>query len=101
MPRREQLEALLAKDPQDVFLAYAVAMAWASEGHPDKAIAQLAEIGRRTPDYVAAWFQQGQLLAAEGEIATAREVIRAGIEAAERTDDTHALSEMTEFLESL
>ena len=101
MPRREQLEALLADDPQDVFLAYAVAMAWASEGHPDQAISRLAEIGQRAPDYVAAWFQQGQLLATGGETGRAREAIEAGIEAARRTDDAHALAEMTEFLEML
>ena len=92
MPSREQLEQLLAADPTDVFLAYAVAMACASEGNPGEAIDRLAALVEEHADYVPAWFQRGQLLA--------RDVLIEGVTVARRVGDSHAEGEMTEFLES-
>jgi len=101
MPSREQLEQLLAADPTDVFLAYAVAMACASEGDASEAIGKLAELVEDQPDYVPAWFQRGQLLAGANRVEEAREVLAEGIGVARRVGDSHAEGEMTEFLESL
>ena len=101
MPSRAQLEQLLAADPTDVFLAYAVAMACASEGSPDEAIDRLAALVEEHADYVPAWFQRGQLLASERRVQAARDVLTEGIAVARRVGDAHAEGEMTEFLESL
>ena len=101
MPSREQLEQLLAADPTDVFLIYAVAMACASEGNAGEAIEKLAELVGEQPDYVPAWFQRGQLLAGANRVEEAREVLGEGIGVARRVGDSHAEGEMTEFLESL
>ena len=101
MPSREQLEQLLAADPTDVFLAYAVAMAFASEGNPGEAIDRLAALVEEHADYVPAWFQRGQLLAGEGREQQARDVLIEGVAVARRVGDSHAEGEMTEFLESL
>ena len=101
MPSREQLEQLLASDPTDVFLIYAVAMACASEGNVDEAIEKLAELVEEDPDYVPAWFQRGQLLAGANREEEARGVLVEGIDVARRVGDSHAEGEMTEFLESL
>ncbi len=101
MPSRKQLEALLADDPSDVFLRYAVAMAAASEGDIEDAITLMADLVADEPDYVPAWFQRGQLLAGAGRPEEARGVLVAGIEVARRTGDAHAAGEMTEFVESL
>ena len=79
MPSREQLEQLLAADPTDVFLAYAVAMACASEGNPGEAIDRLAVLVEEHADYVPAWFQRGQLLAGEGREQEARDVLIEGV----------------------
>ena len=101
MPSREQLEQLLADDPTDVFLVYAVAMAWASEGDADQAIERLGKLLEEQPDYVPAWFQRGQLLAGADRVQEAREVLVEGIGVARRVGDAHAEGEMIEFLESL
>ena len=101
MPSREQLEQLLADDPTDVFLVYAVAMAWASEGDADQAIERLGKLLEEQPDYVPAWFQRGQLLAGADRVQEAREVLVEGIGVARRVGDAHAEGEMAEFLESL
>ena len=101
MPKREQLEELLKSDPDDVFLQYGLAMTYVAEGDTAQGLEQLAAIIGNHPDYVAAYFQRGQLLADEGEIEDAREVITLGIEAARRVKDSHAESEMLGFLEML
>lgn len=101
MPRREQLEEMLKAAPDDVFLHYALAMTYVSEGDSETAVAKLEDVIHRNPDYVAAYFQQGQVLAREGETERARDVIARGIEAARRVGDSHAAAEMTGFLETL
>ena len=101
MPKREQIQEMLKSDPGDVFLHYALAMTYAADGDAETALARLQDVIERDPDYVAAYFQKGQLLAREGEPEEARKVVRRGIEVAGRTGDTHAAAEMTGFLESL
>lgn len=101
MPKREQLEEMLKSAPDDIFLHYALAMTYVSEGDSAAAVAKLQAVIDRDPDYVAAYVQKGQLLAREGETEAAREVIEGGIEAARRVGDRHAETEMTGFLETL
>ena len=101
MPKREQIREMLKSDPDDVFLHYALAMTYVVEGDAETAVAKLQGVIDRDPDYVAAYFQQGQLLAREGEPEAARDVVTRGIEAARRTGDAHAAAEMTGFLEAL
>jgi thioredoxin-like negative regulator of GroEL len=101
MSRREQLEEMLRADPDDVFLNYALAMECAGAGEIDDALERLDGVIARDPDYVAAYFQKGQILAREGETDAASEVLRKGIETARRTGDTHAEGEMAGFLEAI
>ncbi|MEX0701234.1 MAG: tetratricopeptide repeat protein [Planctomycetales bacterium] len=101
MPRREQLEALLESDPDDVFLNYALAKELIAEGRAAEGLACFDRVIELDPNYVPAYFQKGQALAERGEVAAAREALTAGIAAARRTGDTHALGEMTGFLEAL
>ena len=63
MTRREQLEQMLAGSSNDLFLKYAVAMAYSSEGNNAEAERRLADINLTHPDDVASWFQRGKLLA--------------------------------------
>ena len=101
MADRKQLEAMLEANPGDVFLRYALAMAMAREGEIDSAIELLAAINASDPDYVGAYFQRAQLLARDGEPDEAREVIEAGIVAAQRIGDAHNEAEMRGFLDLL
>ena len=101
MSKREKLQEMLKSDPDDVFLHYALAMTYVSDGDSAKALSGLQDVIDRNPDYVAAYFQKGQTLAREGRTDAAREVLARGIEAARRVGDSHAEAEMTGFLETL
>ena len=101
MSRREQLEDLLRADPDDVFLHYALALECASAGDAAEAIARLDGVLGRDADYVAAYFQKGQILAREGDLESAAAALRDGVAAARRTGNAHAEGEMTAFLEAL
>ena len=101
MTRREQLEQMLAGSPNDLFLKYAVAMAYSSEGDSAEAQRRLADINLTHPDDVASWFQRGKLLAKLGEEDAARDVLTSGIATAQRMGNDHAEGEMRGFLEML
>jgi thioredoxin-like negative regulator of GroEL len=99
--RREKLEAMLADEPGDQFLRYALATELAKDGDHDRCLAMLAELSRDATPYVAAFFQAGQQLARLGRIEESRTVLRDGIEQARASGDAHAAGEMSEFLASL
>lgn len=99
--RREKLEQMLAADPQDTFLRYALAMELDKEGEHDRSLALLTELIGGDPPHVPAYFMAGQQLTRLGQIDKARDVLRVGIEEARRQQDHHAAGEMSEFLASL
>ncbi len=101
MPNRKQLEQLLESEPDDVFLQYAVAKACVSEGDVETGLSRFQSVIDGHPEYVPAYFQKGQALAERGRVVEARDILRLGIEAARKSGDRHAESEMTEFLEAL
>lgn len=101
MPRREQLEQLLANDPEDAFLRYGLAMTCASDGDTEAAQEHFRKLLETHPDYVAGYFQWGQLLARLGEVELATAHLKSGISVADRIGDSHAAREMREFLEML
>lgn len=101
MSRREQLEEMLASEPDDSFLHYALALELTKGDERPAGLKRLAEMNVRFPDHVPAYFRLGQLLAEDGDSAAAREVLNRGMLAARRTGDEHAAAEMRELLESL
>jgi Flp pilus assembly protein TadD len=101
MSRRRQIEGMLADDPDDTFLNYALAKELASEGDVEAACAAFDRVLTLDPNYVPAYFQKAQALATEGEIEAARDVLVRGIAVAQRTGDAHAAGEMTAYLDTL
>jgi len=101
MPRREQLEEMLQTAPDDVFLNYALAMSYASEGNRSEALTRLERVIEMDADYVAAYFQRAQLLAENEQVQAARDVVTQGIQVARKLGDSHAAEEMSGFLASL
>lgn len=99
--RRERIEAMLAEDPNDVFLRYSLAMELQREGQNAQSLELLNQLMAEKPPYVAAFFMAGQQLAAQHDTGEARRVLREGIEAARAEGDGHAAGEMSEFLASL
>jgi thioredoxin-like negative regulator of GroEL len=99
--RRQKIEAMLASEPQDQFLRYALANELQKEGEHEPALALLRGLMHEQPPHVAAHFRAAQLLAGLQRIDDARAALRAGIETARSQGDAHAAGEMSEFLTSL
>ncbi|HTR80719.1 MAG TPA: tetratricopeptide repeat protein [Bacteroidota bacterium] len=99
--RIKALGELLAKDQNDAFSRYALALEYNSLGETDKAIDELQELIRRDPNYIAAYRQLGQLYAKMNKTREAKKYYRKGIELAEETNDSHAKREMEEELEEI
>lgn len=102
-PRMEQIEAMLADDPDDAFLRYGLAMEHASTGDDAACVAVLRDLIARTAakPYVPAFLQAGQALIRLDRIDEAADILRQGIDAARKCGDTHAQGEMQGLLDSI
>jgi tetratricopeptide (TPR) repeat protein len=96
--RKDQIEELLALDPDDSFLRYGLAMEHTSAGHDEEAVKVFTELLARDPDYVAGYLQAGRACMRLGQDEQAKEVLRKGVEVARRKGDEHAAGEMAGFL---
>lgn len=99
MPSREKLEKLLAAEPDDVFLNFALAMELAKDESKEAALKRFRRVIDLDPDYTAAYHQEGRLLVALGRVAEARAVLTAGVAAAKRVNAAHAAAQMKDLLE--
>jgi Tfp pilus assembly protein PilF len=84
-----------------LFVHYALAMEDVSDGDDVGAADRLGQLIERSPDYVAAYLQMGQVLAKLGDEDAAKGVLKAGIKVAKKTGDAHAAAEMDGLLKSL
>src|SRR5689334_9009071 len=99
--RRENIERMLAKTPNDPFLLYALAMTFVAEGREEEAITHLTALAEAHPDYHAAYFQLGQVLGGRGETDDARNWLDRGAAIAARIGDRKAAGEMESFRDAL
>ena len=101
MDRTEQLRKFIAASPDDPFPRYALALELKGKGEAQAAAAELNELVRRTPDYLAAYLQLGVVLDTLDRAAEARDALVRGQVVARRQGNTHTLSELTQALETL
>jgi hypothetical protein len=99
--RRQQIEQMLEKAPNDPFLLYARAMTFVAEGRDEEGISSLTALAESHPDYHAAYFQLGQVLAARGEIEDAKSILERGAAVAAQMGDAKAAGEMEAFRDAL
>ncbi len=99
--RREKIQAMLIEEPGDTFLRYSLAMELDKEGDHETSLAELRELYSLTPPYIPAFFMAGQQLAKLNRLDESRSVLRTGVEQAQIQGDSHAASEMTEFMAAL
>jgi Flp pilus assembly protein TadD len=69
-------------------------MAYAAEGKTEEALREFLETTEWNPDYVPAYQMSAQTLVKVGRFDEARERLRVGLAACERTGNAHAASEM-------
>ena len=99
--RKQQIEEMLAEDPNDPFLRYGLAMEHVSAGEDEQAVRCFEELFRAAPDYVPGYMQAGRALARLDRVDEARAIFQAGIVAARQKGDVHAAEEMAGFLEGM
>jgi predicted Zn-dependent protease len=99
--RRAKIEAMLADDPQDVFLRYSLALELEAGDEWEAGLDILEQLARETPPYVPAFHMAAQHLLKRSRIDDARRALREGIEVARSQGEAHAAREMAELLMSL
>lgn len=99
--RLEIIEKTIAAGSKDPFHFYARAMELRSLGRKDDALTAFGELRDRTAAYVPTYLMAAQVAHELGKSDEARTWAQAGVEAAKKAGDDHALSELGTFLGSL
>jgi tetratricopeptide (TPR) repeat protein len=99
--RRQVLEQFVAAHPQDAFGRYGLAVECAQAGDHGAAVEHFRQLLAAHPNYVAGYFQYGQLLARLARTAEAKEILSSGIGVAQKYGDQHAANEMSAALAEL
>ena len=99
--RKEQIEEMLADEPNDPFLRYGLAMEYKNAGDLESAMREFQTLMDANPDYCATYFHAGQTLERIGRAEEARAVYEKGIEVTTRKGDEHARSELQGALDLL
>jgi tetratricopeptide (TPR) repeat protein len=92
--RREMLEQFVTQKPADAFARYGLALECVKLGDDAAAQSHFHSLLEANPDYVAGYFQYGQLLSRLGRLGEARHILSEGIVVAEKAGDRHARDEM-------
>jgi predicted Zn-dependent protease len=99
--RRQKLEELLAKNPNDAFTRYGIALECVREGELPAAESHFQMLIRSNPDYVPGYQMYAQTLAQNDRAEEAKSILAQGIQAAIRSGNQHAQSEMEGLLAGL
>jgi tetratricopeptide (TPR) repeat protein len=101
VPSLAQLEQLLAHDPRDAFVLYALAQEHAKLGHTPLAAEFYDRCVESDPTYCYAYFHKARLLIHAGDHRGAAHTIDAGLAAARQAQDAKALAELESLRDSL
>jgi predicted Zn-dependent protease len=99
--RLEQLQKLLAAEPNDAFLNFGLAMELAKLQRYSESLAAFDRVLELDPAYIAAHFHKGKTLLAMGQTSDAKNALETGINEAAKYGELHAKSEMEELLGTL
>ncbi len=92
--RLEYLNTLLAEDPDDSFVKYAIAKEYEKLDDLKTSIAKFESLRADDPDYVGLYYHLAYIYTEIDEMEKALEIYDAGIEVAKVQNDLHALSEL-------
>jgi predicted Zn-dependent protease len=99
--RRQKLEGFLAKNPNDAFSRYGIALECVKEGDLAAAETHFRALIEANPDYVPGYQMYAQTLAQNERAEDAKAILEKGIAAAIRQGNQHARSEMEGLLSDL
>jgi cytochrome c-type biogenesis protein CcmH/NrfG len=101
MDKLAMLSQILAEHPADAFARYGLAMEYVAQNRIAEGLAAFDHCIADNPDYVPAYQMSAQTMAAHGQADGAVARLHAGIAAANRTSNQHALAEMEALREEL
>jgi predicted Zn-dependent protease len=94
----DQLQEFLKENPKDTFLRYALALEYVKDNEINLAITIFEELILNDPQYLATYFQFGQLLAELGQNIRAELVFKNGIEIAKLQNNLKTCQELEQAL---
>ena len=92
--RLEKLRQMLAKEPQDTFLLYGIAMELKKLNDPTAALEYLDRVTQLDRTYCYAYHQKGLIRESQGDTDAAKLAYREGIQSAIEKGDDHARGEI-------
>ncbi len=101
MPSLEQLHKLLAADPADAFVLYAIAQEHGNRGEHDKALQFYDRAIGANPGDAYAYFHKAKVLGTVGRTVEQVAALEAGLAAAKRSGDAKAFGELRAALDDL
>ena len=94
-----KLNEFLAREPNDSFTRYALALEYAGQGETDRCATLLQEVIKLDPKYIPAYQQLGYSYQKLDRRDDAIAIFKRGIQVAVEQGDSHARSEMQEALD--
>jgi len=101
MGRIELLKGFLDDNPKDSFSRYALALEYVKLGRLEDARREFETVRTSDSDYLATYYQLGQLYVRMGLNHEAEKTLRTGITVAAKQGNGHTQSELEAALESL
>lgn len=98
MSKIKQLQELLKENPKDAFLRYALALEHVKQKELSLAKNIFEELIQEEPDYLATYFQFGNLLAETGDYALAEQTFKKGIEVATQQNKLKTRQELEQAM---
>jgi tetratricopeptide (TPR) repeat protein len=99
MDRKEFIKKEINSDPEDPFNYYLLAIECQKEGAIDEAFSLFTRLLADFPDYIATYYTYANALLTDKQELKAEEIIKQGIELAEKKGDAKALKELKQLLE--
>jgi Tfp pilus assembly protein PilF len=100
-PRKQMLMSMLAQDPSDPFLHYALALEYIKENNTTEAITTLENIISSFPHYLGSYYQLGKLYEKQDRAEEASQIYQRGIAVAQQQGHKKSLSELREALQTI
>ncbi len=100
MDKRSRLEALLKEDPKDPFLLFAMAKEW-EKYDPKIAEKYYLELRENNPDYLALYYQLGDLYYQTDKLDSAKSILEEGAKIAEKQGDQKTKGEINQLLQNI
>jgi tetratricopeptide (TPR) repeat protein len=101
MPSIPDLQRLLEKDPKDPFLLYGMAQEYAKVGDTAHAVEFYDRCLAADPHYCYAYYHKARTQQHAGQTPEALATVKAGLAAARKSSDSHALSELQSLMDEL